>query len=267
MIKHFRSYLAPRSPAKTAAAVPAGERAYAIGDIHGRLDLFERLIAAVDADDEARGPADTTVILLGDLIDRGPASSGVIDAARAWADRRKVRMLKGNHEEMFLDSFSSLETLRHFLRHGGKETLLSYPIEPAVYQQLALEALQARLPEIVPPEHVALLDAMEDHILVGDYLFVHAGIRPGVPLERQSRSDLRWIREAFTNHAGDHGVVVVHGHTICDEVEDLPNRIGIDTGAFMSGRLTAVGLEGTDRWYLAASDAGAQQPATGRNAA
>jgi serine/threonine protein phosphatase 1 len=268
MIKRFRSYLAPRTAAKALPSVPPGKRAYAIGDIHGRLDLFEQLIATIDDDDAARGPADTTVVLLGDLIDRGPASAGVIAAARAWGQRRTVRMLAGNHEEMFLESFYRRETLRHFLRYGGKETILSYPIDPELYQQLSLEDLQAILPEIVPASDIELLETMEDFVTIGDYLFVHAGIRPGVALEQQKRSDLRWIRETFTEHPGDHGCVVIHGHTISEDIEDLPNRIGIDTGAFMSGRLSAVGLEGSERWYLTARDqAAAAQQLSGRNAA
>ena len=257
MIRRFKQYLAPRpepAPAPS-AAVPPGERVYAIGDIHGRLDLFEQLIAAIDADDAARGPARTTVILLGDLVDRGPDSAGVIEAARAWGRRRTLRVLAGNHEEMFLDSFERVETLRHFLRYGGKETLLSYPIDPKVYRDLTLEQVQARMQTAVPQDHRDFLEAAEDSIVIGDYLFVHAGIRPGVPLAEQRRSDLRWIRDRFIDHEGDHGFVVVHGHTITAEVEEMPNRIGIDTGAFMSGRLTALGLEGGERWYLTARDA------------
>ena len=257
MIRRFRQYLAPREPART-VAVPAGERVYAVGDIHGRLDLFEQLIAAIDADDAARGPAKTTVILLGDLVDRGPDSAGVIEAAREWGRRRAVRVLAGNHEEMFLDSFERLETLRHFLRYGGKETLLSYPIDAAVYRDLSLEELQQRMRSAVPREHREFLMNAEDWIRIGDYLFVHAGIRPGVPLAEQRLSDMRWIRDRFIEHEGDHGFVVVHGHTITDEVEEMPNRIGIDTGAFMSGRLTALGLEGSGRWYLVARDATAR---------
>jgi serine/threonine protein phosphatase 1 len=269
MIKRFRSYLAPRTAAKRAPAVPAGERIYAIGDIHGRLDLFEQMIAIIEADDAERGVGETTIVLLGDLIDRGPDSRGVIDAARTWASRRTVRMLAGNHEEMFLRSFGRLETLRHFLRYGGRETILSYLPDPDAYQQLSLKALQTLLPEIVPAEHIACLEAMEDSIRIGDYLFVHAGIRPGVALEQQKLSDLRWIREPFIDHQGDHGMVVVHGHTITEEVEELPNRIGIDTGAFMSGRLTALGMEGTERWFLTAREANApaEFEAAGRDAA
>ena len=253
MIRRFRSYLANRGTARE-TAIPAGERVYAIGDIHGRLDLFEQLAAVIDADDAARGPAQTTVVLLGDLIDRGPASAGVIDCARAWATRRQVRALKGNHEEMFLQSFEKIDVLRHFLRYGGRETILSYPLARDDYDAMSLQELQARLPDVVPPEHVAFLESMEDCIAIGDYLFVHAGVRPGVAIAEQKAADLRWIREAFTDDPRDHGCVVVHGHTISDEVEERPNRIGIDTGAFKSGRLTALGLEATSRWYLAATE-------------
>ena len=274
MIKRFASYLSPRAAARPAdPALPEGTRVYAIGDIHGRLDLFEDLIGQIERDDAARGTGsdgacETTVILLGDLVDRGPDSAGVIRTARAWAKIRKLRLLAGNHEEMFLKSFTQLDVLRHFLRYGGKETLLSYPLDRATYQDLTLEELQARMEEIVPPSHIAWLEAAEDSIRLGDYLFVHAGVRPGVPLDEQRVSDLRWIRETFIDHAGDHGAIVVHGHTITDEVEELPNRIGIDTGAFMSGRLTALGLEGTQRWYLQARDATARADETaGRNAA
>ena len=153
MIKRFSSYLSPRVAAKPApATLPAGQRVYAIGDIHGRLDLFEELIGQIERDDARRGTAcETTVILLGDLVDRGPDSAGVIQTARAWARVRPVRLLAGNHEEMFLKSFTSLEVLRHFLRFGGKDTLLSYPLDRATYQDLTLEALQERLPQIVPP--------------------------------------------------------------------------------------------------------------------
>jgi serine/threonine protein phosphatase 1 len=258
MIRRFRQYLAPRAEPARTVAVPPGERVYAVGDIHGRLDLFEQLIAAIDADDAARGSARTTVILLGDLVDRGPDSAGVIEAAREWGRRRTVRVLAGNHEEMFLDSFERLETLRHFLRYGGKETVLSYPIDPTTYRDLSLEELQQRMRAAVPREHREFLMNAEDWIRIGDYLFVHAGIRPGVPMAEQRLSDMRWIRDRFIEHEGDHGFVVVHGHTISDEVEELPNRIGIDTGAFMSGRLTALGLEGSGRWYLVARDANAR---------
>ena len=256
MIKRLRSILSSApEPAAAIAAVPEGERVYAIGDIHGRLDLFDQLIAAIDADDAARPVAQTTVVLLGDLVDRGPDSAGVIDAAMAWGQRRKVRVLIGNHEEMFLDSLQRTEVLRHFLRYGGKETVLSYPLDRADYRDLSLDELQERLRKAVPQAHVDYLNAAEDAVAIGDYLFVHAGIRPGIALADQNPADLRWIREKFINDTRDHGCVVVHGHTISVGVEEMPNRIGIDTGAFQSGRLTALGLEGSQRWYLVARDA------------
>lgn len=232
--------------------VPAGERVYAVGDIHGRLDLMVSLAEAVEADNAKRGPADTTVILLGDLVDRGPDSAGVIKAARMWAEQRNLRFIAGNHEEMFLEAFDNLEALRHFLRYGGKETLLSYPVDRAAYTAAEIEEVQAMMRAAVPPEDLDFLRSFEDRIVVGDYLFVHAGIHPGLPLAEQQTSHLRWIREPFLSHAGDMGHVVVHGHTIKAEAEVLPNRIGIDTGAYSSGKLTALGLEGDKRWLVEA---------------
>ena len=256
MIKRLRSILTPGPvPVEASASVPEGQRVYAIGDIHGRLDLFEQLIAAIDAEDAGRPPAETTVVLLGDLVDRGPDSAGVIDAALAWGARRRVRLLAGNHEEMFLDSLERTEVLRHFLRYGGKETVLSYPVDRSDYRELTLDELQERMRAAVPQAHIDYLRTAEDAVTIGDYLFVHAGIRPGIPLEEQNPADLRWIRDSFICDTRDHGCVVVHGHTISDAVEEMPNRIGIDTGAFQSGRLTALGLDGSQRWYLTARDA------------
>jgi serine/threonine protein phosphatase 1 len=234
------------------AAIPPGQRVYAVGDIHGRLDLFEALVAAIDADDAAAAPAETTVVLLGDLVDRGADSAGVIELDRAWQQRRRVRILAGNHEEMFLRSFNSIEMFRHFLRHGGRETVLSYGIDHAAFARAELEEAQAMMRAAVPREDIAYLEGFEDMIAIGDYLFVHAGIDPRVPIGEQTVHDLRWIREPFLSHAEAHGQVVVHGHTISDSPEDCGNRIGIDTGAFMTGRLTALVLEGTQRRYIEA---------------
>lgn len=241
-------------PARPLPAVPAGQRIYAIGDIHGRLDLFQSLVAAIEQDERARAKADTTIVLLGDLIDRGPESAGVIALARDLAARRPTRILAGNHEEMFLQSFERLETLRHFLRFGGRETLLSYPIELAAYREMTIEETQAAMRDVVPPEDLEFISGFEDRIAIGDYLFVHAGIRPALALEEQSLQDLRWIREPFLSHCGEHGYCVVHGHTISEAVEIRANRIGIDTGAYQSGRLTAIGLEGTARWLIEAAE-------------
>ena len=242
-------------PAMPLPSVPTGQRIYAIGDIHGRRDLFDALIAAIEADDSTRAKAATTIVLLGDLVDRGPDSAGVIAAARALMVRRSVRILCGNHEEMFLRSFDDQELLRNFLRYGGRETILSYPLDLAQWNAAPLEEAQALMRQAVPNADLEFIHSFEDRIVIGDYCFVHAGIFPGVVLEEQSLSDLRWIREPFLGHTGDYGFVVVHGHTITPEPVIRRNRIGIDTGAYASGRLTALALEGESRWLLATDEA------------
>lgn len=235
------------------ARVPDGMRVYAIGDIHGRNDLLQQLLVQIDADDAARGPSDTHLIFLGDLMDRGPDSAGVIETAMALRDTGgNVRFLMGNHEEVFVRSCrkNDPKTTRFFLRIGGEETLLSYPITRAEYITLDMEQLTERLASLVPQAHLEFIESFEDQIIIGDYAFVHAGIRPGVPLSEQKPTDLRWIREEFVDQRGDLEKVVVYGHTIYDEVEERGSRIGIDTGAYASGKLTALALEGGERWYL-----------------
>ena len=234
--------------------VPEGERYYVIGDIHGRCDLLDALIEAIEQDDAARAPADTTIIFLGDLVDRGPESARVIDVARAWGKKRKVRYIAGNHEEMFLESFEDKEMLRHFLKHGGKETVLSYGIKKKRYTELTMKELQAELHDLVPKKHRKFLESMEDIVIAGDYVFVHAGINPKRTLDDQKKSDLRWIRERFLKHRDPFTHVVVHGHTIFEGVEHTPYRIGIDTGAFRTGKLTALVLEGDSRELIQAKE-------------
>jgi len=235
---------------ESGAAIPPDQRVYAIGDVHGRLDLLELMVEAIEADDHSAAAAETTIILLGDLVDRGPDSAGVIELAREWQQRRQVRVIAGNHEEMFLTSFNNDDMLRHFLRHGGRETLLSFGVTPEALKSATFEEVQALMAEAVPHEIRAFLESLEDMIAIGDYLFVHAGIDPALPVEEQPVETLRWIREPFLSHSAPHGPVVVHGHSITKEVEDRGNRIGIDTGAYASGRLTALVLEGTQRRYL-----------------
>jgi serine/threonine protein phosphatase 1 len=233
-------------------AVPEGIRVYAIGDIHGRLDLLDRLLDMIDEDDAARGPARTELIFLGDLVDRGPDSVGVVERLMALRETRQVRYLMGNHEEVFLRAVGGdPRALRFLVRIGGRETLLSYGISEAEYRSLDFEGLMTLLQQKVPPAHVSFLSAFETWIELGDYLFVHAGLRPGVAVEDQKTSDLCWIREDFLLHRDSFGKMVVHGHSITEDIDERPNRIGIDTGAFASGRLTAIGLEGDERWYLA----------------
>ena len=252
MLQKLKAFFRRAPNGAVPARIPAGERVYAMGDIHGRCDLFTVLIDAIEADDAAAPLAQTTVILLGDLVDRGADSAGVVALAREWQQQRAVRILGGNHEEMFLKSFESLDMLRHFLRHGGRETLLSYGIERKAYQNATIEEVQAMMSAAVSPEERTYIAAFEEMVSIGDYLFVHAGIDPAIPIAEQTPQDLRWIREPFLSHPDSHGPVVVHGHTITEEPEDYGNRIGIDTGAYNTGRLTVLVLEGAQRRYISA---------------
>ena len=235
-------------------AVPDGTRYYVIGDIHGRLDLFKALIKAIEEDDAEQPSAKTEIILLGDLVDRGPDSAGVIARTRKWQKKRTVRVLAGNHEEMFLEAFKKPDVLRHFLKHGGRETIMSYGVSKKQFNAMTLDELFAKLPQIVPKSERKYIASFEDMIIAGDYLFVHAGIDPKTPIDAQKRSDMLWIRDRFLSHEGPLEKVVVHGHTIFDTVMDCGNRIGIDTGAFRSGVLTALVLEADQRRILQASE-------------
>jgi serine/threonine protein phosphatase 1 len=255
MLKSIRQLWAPKE-ARPLPAIPPGERVYAIGDIHGRLDLFTALAGAVENDDAARGAAETRIILLGDLVDRGHDSAGVVQrVAELMKASEPVRLNKGNHEQVLVKAaHGSQRAARGLLEMGGYETLASYGIDQAEADHGTLQDLAALIGRRLPADHVALLDRGEDKVVLGDYLFVHAGIRPGEPLQDQSVRDMRWIREPFLSHDGDHEHVVVHGHTNTAEPAVGRNRIGIDTGAYMSGRLTALGLEGERRWLIEAEE-------------
>jgi len=233
--------------------VPDGVRVYAIGDIHGRLDLLDALLMTIAEDDRARGDhVETQYIFLGDLIDRGPDSRGVVerllDLSKTVAN---VRFLMGNHEQVFLQALAGdRRALRFLARIGGRETLKSYGVTDEDYVELDFDQLAAHAAARVPAEHLAFLAGFENMIRVGDYLFVHAGLRPGVELDAQSDNDLCWIRDEFLSHRDSFGPIVVHGHSITEDIDLRSNRIGIDTGAFASGKLTAIGLEGGERWFL-----------------
>jgi len=230
--------------------VPEGQRLYVMGDIHGRFDLFEALIRAVEEDSETGQQSEITIILLGDLVDRGPESADVIKLARLWNEYRNLRFLAGNHEEMFLEAFQDKEVLRHFLKHGGRETILSYGVTRDEFNTASLEELQQMMLRKIPLGDRQFLADFEDIFAIGDYLFVHAGINPKLPLEDQKPRELRWIRDPFLKHKEKHSHIVVHGHTITEEIDERKNRIGIDTGAYRYGRLTVLVLEGEKRRYI-----------------
>lgn len=242
----------PAPSTRDGFAIPDGRRVYAIGDIHGRDDLFAELIGLIRADNAARRDADVTLVLLGDLVDRGPRSAEVVERAiRLKEEFPDTRLLIGNHEECFLAALTGdVRRLRYFMRIGGEATVQSYWKDDASFVEASFEEIAERLPDMVPSSHVQFLGSGEDVVEIGDYIFVHAGIRPGVPIEKQSLGDLRWIREEFLDDERDHGAMIVHGHTIYDDVDEWPNRIGIDTGAYKSGVLTAIAIEGRERRYL-----------------
>ena len=233
-------------------SIPSGQRVYAVGDIHGRLDLLKIILERIAADHAARSPAAPTIIFLGDLVDRGSDSMGVIELLRTYRiGEFRLRFLLGNHDEVFLKALRGDEkALRLLTRIGGKETILSYGLSESEYESTDFPTLARVLGELVPEEHLRFLETFETSVEIGDYLFVHAGIRPGCPIADQKPSDLRWIREEFLSSRKMHPKMIVHGHSICGTPEIHPNRIGIDTGAFGSGKLTALGLEGEDRWFL-----------------
>jgi serine/threonine protein phosphatase 1 len=246
VFKRFFSRPEPRS-----YALHEAKRIYAVGDIHGRLDLFDQLLAKIDADDAARGETETYLILLGDLVDRGADSKGVVERAMTLCATGKCRVLMGNHEEVLIQTWEGdRRTASLFARIGGRETLLSYGVDEEIYEAAGLPELVALTREHVPEAHIRFMQGFEETIAEGDYLFVHAGIRPGVPHDEQSRADTRWIRREFLDDERDHGAMIVHGHSITEDIVERHNRIGIDTGAFASGKLTAIGLEGADRWFL-----------------
>lgn len=227
-------------------------RAYVVGDIHGRLDLLEQLLGKIHEDLKARPTKATLLVFVGDLIDRGPNSAQVIERLRTYrhAGVSPVFLL-GNHEEVLLRILKGDGSLiPSWLRFGGAQCLTSYGVDPATLARLRSDAAVEAVRAAVPPEHVEFLEEFVDTCRFGDYLFVHAGIRPGVELDDQRQSDLRWIREPFLFDDTDHGFIVVHGHTISSEIEECANRIGIDTGAFATGILSAVAIEGEERWFL-----------------
>lgn len=242
-------------PNRTEPAVPEGMRIYAIGDVHGRLDLLTELLRQIEEDNLARPSAQLHIVMLGDLIDRGPDSAGVIDLLlNRPRDFATFHFIAGNHEEAMIQSLEEGADPHkvEWLRYGGREALRSYGVPDDVFEMRG-SLLSDELRRYVPQAHVDFVQTFEDSLVLGDYLFVHAGIRPGKPLAKQARKDLLWIREPFlSDDKTDHGHMVVHGHTITRDPELRPNRIGIDTGAYATGVLTALALEGTERRILQA---------------
>ncbi len=227
---------------------PDGIRIYAIGDIHGHLDLLRDMHARIAEEIARDKPADWRIVHLGDLVDRGPDSAGVIAflIAAVARDRRNI-VLAGNHDVGFLDFLAQPDPDSLFARHGGRETALSYGIDLRMEDADSLSHSHCELAAAVPDSHLSFLRALPRSASFGDFFFCHAGIRPGVALDRQDSEDLIWIRNEFLRYPGLHPKVIVHGHTPQAEPEVLANRVNVDTGVFHSGVLTALAVDGAEK--------------------
>ena len=226
------------------------ERIYAIGDIHGRLDLLERTIEAIHRDAARRDGASITVTV-GDYVDRGLQSRQVIERLQVNPFGMPYVALRGNHETLFESFLIDPSVGDHWRRLGGLETLASFGV-PAREMMVGrhYEETAKQLAASLSVEQRSFLASLRNSFVSGRYFFCHAGVRPGVPLDRQSEDDLLWIRDEFLNSAMNFGKVVIHGHTPVAEPDVRRNRINIDTGAFATGRLTCVVLEGESHRFL-----------------
>jgi serine/threonine protein phosphatase 1 len=239
------------------------ERIYAIGDVHGRLDLFARLIARIARDQEGRSPGAAKIILLGDIIDRGADGAAMVKGCMTLTtESDRFMVLKGNHEEMMVQALDGdLKTYRAWLNFGGRETLLGWGVDLAAVAADATKADLRRAAKTVGSEVLTWLDRLPLYYQHEGFMFVHAGIRPAIPIQQQDPGDMLWITDDFLKSDLDHGMIVVHGHSVVDSGPDLrPNRIGIDTGAFRTNRLTAIRIERGNVWFANTGGANDFQP-------
>jgi len=251
--RKFDALFAAKPPAPPPSA-PDGMTIYAVGDIHGRADLLQQLLDQISADVEATRNTQTVLAFLGDYIDRGPQSRGVIETLMQLKKTGEDRViaLKGNHEEALLGFLADPQTGPGWAEHGGRETLLSYGVALPKHRTDADGWARTRddFAKALPAEHLSFLRNLSLCESLGDYVFVHAGVRPGVPLHEQEERDLLWIREEFLQ--GDRAMdkMVVHGHTPVEQPSIGAGRIGIDTGAYATGVLTALKLRGEEQSFL-----------------
>lgn len=222
-----------------------GKRLYAIGDVHGCFDEMIRLLDQIERDHQSRPSKECIIVFLGDLIDRGPNSREVLDyLIKSPPNFARIFWLIGNHEEMFLRILrGESELIESWMVYGGRECVESYGLTSEQMIGQTDDALQVMIRKRVPKSHIDFLARGVESIRFGDYLLVHAGVDPEKPVTDQDPRQMRWIREPFLSHDKPLGLMVVHGHTISDHVEVLPHRIGVDTGAYRGGALSAVRIE------------------------
>jgi serine/threonine protein phosphatase 1 len=234
-----------RTPAvPSSRRVPDGTLVYCIGDIHGRDDLLREMAESVGADLKTRSFDHAVTVFLGDYIDRGPDSKGVVERLASGQWPTLITALTGNHEDFLLAFLDDARFLAFWRSQGGLETVHSYGVNIGTAMAgRGFEEVQAAFKASFPKQHRDFLKALKVSASIGDYFFCHAGVRPGVALDRQGRDDLLNIREPFLSSEAEHGKLVVHGHTPAVAPEVRPNRIGIDTAAYATGRLTCLVLE------------------------
>ncbi len=251
MITNFIKKFQKPAISATVAEIPPGQRVYCIGDIHGRADLLQELHEQI-LTDAADYSGDKSIVYLGDYIDRGEQSKQVIDLLLTNPlTGFKTVYLQGNHEQVMLSFIEFPEASASWLSFGGREAVNSYGIPLAHIPGMnEVTELARQLDNKLPDTHRDFLQNCQACWRCGSYYFVHAGIEPGVALDQQELQDQLWIRDEFLRSNKDHGAIIVHGHSICDEPEVLPNRIGIDTGAFRTGILTCLVLEGAQHRFL-----------------
>jgi serine/threonine protein phosphatase 1 len=251
-------FLRSRSTTKR-PQLPEGIRVYALGDIHGRADLLQQSFTAIDAD-LTDSPVDRSIeIYLGDYIDRGPYSGQTLDLLIERSHRRETVFLKGNHEAYFLEVLRDPTKLEDWRQFGGLQTMMSYGIQPSLNPGAAEKIeLIKKLNEAVPGEHLTFLNSLKSSFECGDFFFVHAGVRPGIPLAEQQETDLLWIRNEFLDSAQNFGKFIVHGHTPVRERDLRKNRINIDTGAYATGKLTLLKIEGVSMFASATGASAAE---------
>jgi serine/threonine protein phosphatase 1 len=241
MLKFWRSRKGMIKP-----QLPDGVRIYAIGDIHGCADLLKQLFTVIDADLARSRPPHPIHVFLGDYVDRGPQSRQTLDLLIERSKRHQTVFLKGNHEAFLVESLDQPTRFQEWRKYGGLQTLVSYGLKPSLNPDVAEQAeLMRQLKYVLPEAHNQFLKRLRLTYTCGDFFFVHAGVRPGVRLSRQREADLLWIRDAFLESEEDFGKYIVHGHTPVREPDVRPNRINIDTGAYATGNLTLLTVQGS----------------------
>jgi len=235
---------------ETRPGLPEGVRVYAIGDIHGCLVELDALLAKI-VEDAAGFGGERQLVFLGDYVASGPDSKGVLDRLLVPPEGFKPHYILGNHDQTLLDFLENPSLFRDWREFGGRETLLSYAVTPPRFDnEAAYTQARDKLRSVMPQSHLDFLGSLQFSVTIGSYHFVHAGVRPGVALDRQAPEDLLWKRDEFVLSNVDHGAVVVHGHTPMEEPVQQSNRISVDTGAYATGKLTAAILEGTQCRFL-----------------